>query len=252
MKSWHKQPPPHFYVYLTVVSRRPRSLSPSLPALYPLPSSASLYPCIDSLWRWHSPPSGSSGSSRCWPGDEAVAAAGEEGTDKAAATHEEACLAGDEGSSDGSDEGCAAEPKVADGSSETAALEPPAVGGPANAAVGGRGGSAAGVDAEGLLGNTVLLSLSGGLKDLMVHPSLCVADGLGLEGQSVSFTTDVMDGCGFGVDHLALVWCKQVVGRWVMRALRATQSINPWLPLLFSTCCAPVLTGDARQRCGAS
>lgn len=140
------------------------------------------------------------------------------------ASREKACVVSDDGSSDDSGEACAASPAAAAGSSETAGLER-AGGGPANAAV-GWGGSAAGVDAEGLLGNTVLLSLSGGLKDLMVHPSLCVADGLGLEGQSVSFTTDVMDGCGFGVDHLALVWCKQVVGRWVLRFERRDRSVD--------------------------
>lgn len=81
-----------------------------------------------------------------------------------------------------------------------------------NASVMGWGGPT-GADAETLLGNTVLLSVSGGVQDLMVHPSLCVADGLGLEGQSISFTTAAMDGCGFGVDHLALVWCLQLADR---------------------------------------
>lgn len=73
-------------------------------------------------------------------------------------------------------------------------------------------GASANLDAEALLGNTVLLGVSGGLDDLMVHPSLCVTDGLGLEGQSASFTTEAMEGCGFGVDHLALAWCKQLIG----------------------------------------
>lgn len=87
----------------------------------------------------------------------------------------------------------------------------PAGGGAGEGAVRGWGRSA-NFDAEALLGNTVLLGVSGGLDDLMVHPSLCVTDGLGLEGQSVSFTTEAMGRCGFGVDHLALAWCKQLIG----------------------------------------
>eukprot|EP00752_Nemacystus_decipiens_P014209 g12638.t1 len=173
-----------------------------------------LYQCTDSLWRWHSSSPSRSRFSHCYPGDGTVAAAVEEGADKAAAPHEASCLVSDDSSSDGSDAdgACAASPTVAAVYSETTGLEP--AGGEATNAAVGRGGSAAtGVDPEGLLGNTVLLSLSGGLKDLMVHPSICIADGLGLDGQSVSFTTEVMDGCGFGVDHLALVWCKQVVAR---------------------------------------
>lgn len=155
--------------------------------------------------------------------------AGEEGAGKAAAAAaalENACLVGDDGSSDAADAACARSTTVAAGPSDTFELEPepaPAAGGPA---VGW--GGAAGVDAEGLLGNTVLLSVSGGLKDLMVHPSLCVADGLGLEGQSVSFTTEVMEDCGFQVDHKALAWCKQVVGRyggWVC-ASKVTSSVT--------------------------
>lgn len=70
-----------------------------------------------------------------------------------------------------------------------------------------------GVDAETLLGNTVVVSVASGPRDLMVHPSQCVAEGLGMEGQSVSVTTEAIEGCGFGVDHAALVWCKQLVSR---------------------------------------
>lgn len=74
-----------------------------------------------------------------------------------------------------------------------------------------------GVDATTLLGNTVLISVAGGLKDLMVHCSQCVAEGLGLEGQSVSYTTEALEGCGFGVNHAALVWCKQLTSRYLLR-----------------------------------
>eukprot|EP00903_Cladosiphon_okamuranus_P012207 g11449.t1 len=180
-------------------------------------SYLSLYQCTDSLWRWHSSSPTSSIFSPCWPGDETVSSAVEEGAGKGtAATRESACLVGDEGSSDDADadagEACAASETAAADSSGTSRLAP-ARGAPTNAAVGWDG--SAGIDAEGLLGDTVLLSLSGGLNDLMVHPSLCVTHGLGLEGQSVSFTTKAMDGCGFDVDHLALVWCKQLVGRVV-------------------------------------
>lgn len=71
----------------------------------------------------------------------------------------------------------------------------------------------AGMTADALIGDTVLVSVSGGTKDMMVHPSLCVTDDLGVPGQSVAFTTGAMDACGFGVDHLALLWCKQLVNR---------------------------------------
>ena len=74
-------------------------------------------------------------------------------------------------------------------------------------------GRVIGVDAESVLGNTVLVSVSAGPNDLMVHPSLCPADGLGLDGQSVVLNTSDVEGCGFGMDHLALVWCKQLVSR---------------------------------------
>ena len=67
--------------------------------------------------------------------------------------------------------------------------------------------------AYALIGDTVLVSLTGGPKDLMVHPSLCETDGLGVPGQSVAFTTEAMDACGFGVDHLALLWCRQLINR---------------------------------------
>lgn len=158
------------------------------------------------------PPPSSSGLSSCWSGDETVAAAVEEGADKVAVTqaHEHACLVGDDDSSDTADTTCAGSPTVVARSSEASGLEP-AEGSPANTGV--RRGGSAGVDVEGLLGNTVLLSVSGGLKDLRVHPSLTIADGLGLEGQSVSLTTEAMEECGFDVDHKALVWCKQVVSR---------------------------------------
>lgn len=112
-----------------------------------------------------------------------------------------ACVAGD-GGLDSSSEDCA----VDDENPQTEASVSPVAG----------WGQAPGVDGETLLGNTVLLSLSGGPKDMMVHPSLCEVDGLGLEGQSLGFTTAAVDECGFGVDHLALVWCKQLVGRWVL------------------------------------
>lgn len=74
-------------------------------------------------------------------------------------------------------------------------------------------GGVVGRDAESLLGNTVMVSLSAGPNDLMVHPSLCVADGLGLDGHGVVLTTSEVEGCGFGMDHLALAWCKQLVSR---------------------------------------
>lgn len=82
-----------------------------------------------------------------------------------------------------------------------------------NVAVGWSGAKTDGVDAGALLGDIVLLGVAGGPEDLMVHPSLCVTEGLGLEGQSVSYTTQALEGCGFGVDHAALVWCKQLASR---------------------------------------
>lgn len=194
----------------------------SLFVLYHVMSNlfVSLFHCTDSLWRWHSSAPSGSKFSHCWPGGETVAAAVEEGAVKAAAaSREDACLEGDDDSTGGTSAACAASPTADASSPETPGLDPRG-----DAAV-GWGGSAA-VDAEGLLDDTVLLSLSGGLKDLMVHPSLCVADGLGLEGQSVSLTTEAMEGCGFGVDHLALVWCKQLVGRWALR-LKQHTSIDP-------------------------
>ncbi|CAM9406051.1 unnamed protein product [Ectocarpus sp. 6 AP-2014] len=171
-------------------------------------SYLSLYKCTDSLWRWHSSPFDSR-SSHCWSGSNGPAL---EISQSAAAdedSHEEACFtAGDE--SETADRGC---PTLGTGGLEDgSALETAARGSVAGRS--GWGGSA-GVDAETLLGDTVLLGVSGGLKDFMVHTSLCETDGLGLEGQSASFTTAAMEECGFGVDHLALVWCKQLIGRVV-------------------------------------
>lgn len=179
----------------------------SLPALSH--RLVSLYKCTDSLWRWHSSPSDSR-SSHCWSGSNGPTL---EISQSAAAdedSHQAACFtAGDD--SETAEGGCSAlgTGGIADGS----ALETAARGSVARNS--GWGGSA-GVDAESLLGDTVLLGVSGGLKDFMVHTSLCETDGLGLEGQSASFTTAAMEECGFGVDHLALVWCKQLVSRWVL------------------------------------
>lgn len=82
-------------------------------------------------------------------------------------------------------------------------------GGLVNASGVGWGGGG-GASAELLLENVVLVSVSGGVNDLMVHPSLCVTEGLGLEGQSLAVTTNTIRDCLFGVDHLALVWCLQL------------------------------------------
>ncbi|CAM9487282.1 unnamed protein product [Ectocarpus fasciculatus] len=178
-------------------------------------SYLSLYKCTDSLWRWHSSPSPSpspsdSRSSHCWSGSNGPALEISQSAATDEGPHQEACFAaGDE--SETAEGGCSAPPGTG-GLADGSALE--AAGGGSVAGNSGWGGSA-GVDAEGLLGDTVLLGVSGGLKDFMVHTSLCETDGLGLEGQSASFTTAAMEKCGFGVDHLALVWCKQLIGRVV-------------------------------------
>lgn len=125
---------------------------------------------------------------------------------------ETACLLGDDGPDSANGDCSTSSTAVADGSSPTLGLE--SAGGNDDARVVGGWGGSAGVDAEGLLGNTVLMGVSGGLKDLMVHPSLVVTDGLGMDGQSIDVMTEAMEGCGFGVDHAALAWCKQPVGRW--------------------------------------
>lgn len=193
----------------------------------------SLYHCTDSLWRQHSSSPSKSAFSHCWahsdPTDVLTAPSvlvnhGGEAEVATEARHEalpssddnkeiEACPADDDGSNAPAESDCAASPPtdtetadhvVAD--SETAESEAAVV------PVAGWGGPAA-VDAESLLRDTVLLSVSGGPEDLMVHPSLCMTDGLGLEGQSVGLTTATVEGCGFGVDHLALVWCKQLASR---------------------------------------
>lgn len=174
----------------------------------------SLYHCTDSLWRLHS--SSPSGNSRCWSGtgkldNTAVAMAAETGE----AALESACLVGHD-EPDAAHGDCSSSSTVSASSSQTTGLESAAAedeDGAGTVTVGGWGGSA-GVDAKGLLGNTVLLGVSGGLKDLMVHPSLVVTNGLGLDGQSFDVTTEAMEGCGFGVDHAALAWCKQPLGRW--------------------------------------
>lgn len=125
---------------------------------------------------------------------------------------ESACLLEDDGS-DAAHGDCSTSSTAAAGSSRPAGLE--SAGGKDDANAGEGWGGSAGVDAESLLGNTVLLGVSGGLKDLMVHPSLVVTDGVGLDGLSMDVTTEAMEGCGFGVDHAALAWCKQPIGRCV-------------------------------------
>lgn len=201
-----------------VFSQRNLRRPPSLPALSH--RLVSLYKCTDSLWRWHSSPSDSR-SSHCWSGRNGPALEISESaaTDDDEGSHREACFAaGDE--SETAEESCS--PPGTGALADGGALETAARG----SVVGnsGWGGSAA-VDAESLLGDTVLLGVAGGLKDFMVHTSLCETDGLGLEGQSASFTTAAMEECGFGVDHLALVWCKQLIGRWVFSVFVCVLSI---------------------------
>lgn len=190
-----------------------------------------LYKCVDSLWRRHFPAPRSSCS---WPLssdtvssvvdtdtpslDDIVEAlpgitANDQSTD--ADDRKEACVSGEDDEAGGvlmeGGQDCDREIDV-DNNDSVAVDSVTAKSAIGKAKRAGWGGDAA-VDAETLLGNTVLLSISGGPKDMMVHPSLCVADDLGMEGQSVGYTTAAMEGCGFGVDHLALAWCKQVVTR---------------------------------------
>lgn len=110
---------------------------------------------------------------------------------------------------DAASEHCA----VPDGDSDPLERQSLSQGHEDNGPVMGQRYTTVGMTADALIGDTVLLSVSGGTKDMMVHPSLCVTDGLGVPGQSVAFTTGAMDACGFGVDHLALLWCKQLVNR---------------------------------------
>lgn len=215
------------------LSTVPRFFSP------PLSFPTRLYQCTDSLWRWHSP----SPSSTCWStADKAIAqqSADNPTTDynkilsdevdgvpaqneivqsvkgvsnqevlPSAAAKKEACfLAGDGSDTPSEDCPVASESLLTD--SASVSVDP-------GVALGAGWGGTVGLDAAAVLRNTVLVSISGGAEDLMVHPSLCVADGLGLEGQTVDFTTAAMEECGFGVDHLALVWCKQLVGRYGWR-----------------------------------
>lgn len=200
----------------------------------PITVPRSLYRCTDSLWRWHSSSPSASRFSSCWSrtdptleiaqsehsvaqdkSDETVHETVERVADESAEaeSQREACQVDVGGGKPNED--CAV-PLVDRAPADSQTVDSPTVdSSAAEEPVGpvmGWGG-AAGVDAESVLGNTVLLSVSGGPKDLMVHPSLCVTDGLGLEGQSVGLTTAVVEGCGFGVDHLALVWCKQLVSR---------------------------------------
>lgn len=197
----------------------------------------SLYRCTDALWRWHESSPHTGAFSPCWSsygpateiaqskdtgfladgGGETVEDVTDETVDSAPA---EALLVGEAeaqhvaGSAGDGDDTCSGDcpvppiDPVLEGSAATTS-EAAAAG---VVPVLGWGG-VVGVDAESLLGNTVLVSLSAGPNDLMVHPSLCVADGLGLHGQGVVLTTSEVEGCGFGMDHLALVWCKQLVSR---------------------------------------
>lgn len=204
----------------------------------------SLYRCTDSLWRWHSSSPSISGSSHCWvrpktrarnislstpvPPSEGYRNAKEmetlehdnEASGDSEIKSEGSCLESD--GLDAASEDCAAAAintaVGADADVDTNAYPDSSDGqrlsqeredsGPV---MGQR--NTFGMTADALIGDTVLLSVSGGPKDMMVHPSLCVTDGLGVPGQSVAFTTGAMDACGFGVDHLALLWCKQLVDR---------------------------------------
>lgn len=166
-------------------------------ALWPLAHGAarllyvSLYQCTDSLWRYHAPAPLTGMASSCW------ALGGIESGD---APSEICNVGGDaEGGSGEACSSCATDSPSAEVVTEGKRRK-------------GWAGSAQ-ADAETLLGNTVLLSISGGNQDTLVHPSLCETESLGLEGQSVALTTAVIGGCGFEVDHQALVWCLQLSDR---------------------------------------
>lgn len=204
----------------------------------------SLYRCTDALWRWHDSSPSTSAFSPCWSGygpalespqpavgvssladgaggDETVGEAvdGVVTDETADSDHPAEAFLSEEVKNvaslegDGSDtcsENCPAslvDPVLEESATSTSEAAGEGV-------VPGPGwGGVVGMDAESLLGNTVLVSVSAGPKDLMVHPSLCVADGLGLDGQGLVLTTSEVEGCGFGMDHLALAWCKQLVSR---------------------------------------
>ncbi|CAM9199795.1 unnamed protein product, partial [Chrysoparadoxa australica] len=64
---------------------------------------------------------------------------------------------------------------------------------------------------SGAVADISLVSLSGGSADGAVHAELTDASRATPVGHSLTVTTSAMKGVGFGVDHLALVWCGQLV-----------------------------------------
>lgn len=197
----------------------------------------SLYRCTDALWRWHESSPHTGAFSPCWS---AYGPAAEIAQTKGTSVLADGGGATVEGVIDQTGDGAPAEgflvgeaearnvassagdgDDTCSGDCPVSPIDPvleDSAATTSEAAAGGvvpvpGWGGVVGVDAESLLGNTVLVSVSAGPKDLMVHPSLCVADGLALHGQGVVLTTLEVEGCGFGMDHLALVWCKQLVSR---------------------------------------
>jgi triacylglycerol esterase/lipase EstA (alpha/beta hydrolase family) len=68
------------------------------------------------------------------------------------------------------------------------------------------------------LQNVTLISLNGGSADSTVHAADCNATGLALH--TVSADSNDIQNVGFGIDHQALVWCKQFITQ-TTRALTA-------------------------------